>query len=121
MPFKHDLHISRKDRKHMVGNVYFMMYGYCLLSPIVGMITRFNISQEIFSIHMLAALKLSLKHRRKHVLFCCNGRKHRCKHDSDSVPSSFDTREHFAYNIASFTGIVINCSVSFSYNDPSNH
>ena len=28
---KPGLHISRKDRKHMVGNVYFKMYGYGLL------------------------------------------------------------------------------------------
>ena len=54
--------------------------------------------------------------------YSCNGRKHRCKHVSDSVPSSFDTREHFDYNIASLTGIVvINCSVSSSCNDRSNH
>ena len=32
------------------------------------MVTRFDISQEIFSIDMLTALKSSLKHRRKHVL-----------------------------------------------------
>ena len=32
------------------------------------MVTSFDISQEIFSIDMLAALKSSLKHRRKHVL-----------------------------------------------------
>ena len=50
-----------------------------------------------------------------------NSRKHRCKHVSDSVPSSFDTREHFDYNIASLTGIVFNCSVSSSCNDRSNH
>ena len=50
-----------------------------------------------------------------------NGRKHHRKHVADSVPSSFDTREHFDYNIASFTGIVINCSVSSSCNDHSNH
>ena len=31
---------------------------------------KFDISQEIFSIDMLAALKSSLKHRRKHVLRC---------------------------------------------------
>ena len=53
--------------------------------------------------------------------YSCNGRKHRCKHVSDSVPSSFDTREHFDYNIASLTGIVINCSVCSSCNDGSNH
>ena len=53
--------------------------------------------------------------------YSCNGRKHRCKHVSDSVPNSSDTREHFDYNIASLTGIVINCSVSSSCNDRSNH
>ena len=36
-----------------------------------------------------------------------------------TVPSNFDTREHI--NIASFAGIVINCSVSSSCNDRSNH
>ena len=53
--------------------------------------------------------------------YSCNGRKHRRKHVFESVPSSSDTREHFDYNIASFTGIVINCSVSSSCNDRSNH
>ena len=54
--------------------------------------------------------------------YSCNGRNHRCKHVSDSsVPSSFDTCEHFDYNIASLTGIIINCSVSSSCNDRSNH
>ena len=47
--------------------------------------------------------------------------KHRCKHVFDSVPSTFDTLEHFDYDIASLTGIVINCSVSSSWNDCSNH
>ena len=32
------------------------------------MVTNFDISQEIFSIDVLRALKSSLKHRRKHVL-----------------------------------------------------
>ena len=32
------------------------------------MVTSFHISQEIFSVDMLTALKSSLKHRRKHVL-----------------------------------------------------
>ena len=32
------------------------------------MVTNFDISQEIFSVDMLAALKSSLKRRRKHVL-----------------------------------------------------
>ena len=53
--------------------------------------------------------------------YSCNGRKHLCKHVSDSVPSSFDTREHFDYNIARFTSIANNCSVSFGCNDRSNH
>ena len=43
--------------------------------------------------------------------YSCNGRKHRCKHVSDSVPSNFDTREHFDYIISSFIGTVVNCSV----------
>ena len=49
--------------------------------------------------------------------YSCNDHEHRCKDVSDSVPSSFDIREHFDYNIASFTGIVINCSVSSSCNN----
>ena len=40
---------------------------------------------------------------------------------TDFVPSSFDTRDHFDYNIASLIGIVINCSVSSNCNDHSNH
>ena len=32
METKPGLRISRKDCKHMVGNVYFKMYGYGLLS-----------------------------------------------------------------------------------------
>ena len=38
-----------------------------------------------------------------------------------SVPSNFDAPEHFDYNIASFTSIVINCSVSCSCSDRSHH
>ena len=33
---KPGLHISRKDRKYMVGNVYFKMYRYGLLSLSLG-------------------------------------------------------------------------------------
>ena len=53
------------------------------------MVTSFDISQEIFSVYMLTALKSSLKHRRKHVLrslqlygdqalrrISCHGRNH---------------------------------------------
>ena len=53
--------------------------------------------------------------------YSCNGRKHRLKHVSDSVLSISDTCEHFDYNIASLTGIVMNCSVSSSCNDRTNH
>ena len=53
--------------------------------------------------------------------YSCNGGKDRCKHVSDSAPSSFDARQHFDYNAANLTGIVINCSVSSSCNDRSNH
>ena len=53
--------------------------------------------------------------------YSCNGRKHRLKHVSDSVSNSSDTREPFDYNIASLTGVVINCSVSSSSNDRANH
>ena len=53
--------------------------------------------------------------------YSCNGRKHRCKHVSDAVSSSSDKREHFDYNIASLAGTVINCSVSSSCNDRSDH
>ena len=62
---KPGLHVSSKDRKHMVGNVYFKIYGYGLL---FGMIASFEISQETFSIDILTASKSSLKHRHKHVL-----------------------------------------------------
>ena len=54
-------------------------------------------------------------------LYSCNGHKHHCKHVSGSVPSSFATRERFDYNIASLTGIVINCSVFSSCSYRSNH
>ena len=46
-----------------------------------------------------------------HITDNCKGCKHHCEHVSDSVPSNFDTREHFDYNITSFNDIVINCSV----------
>ena len=53
--------------------------------------------------------------------YSCNGRKHLCKHVSGSVPSSFDTREHFDHKIASLTNIAVNCAVSSSCNDRINH
>ena len=65
---KPGLHISRKDRKHMVANMYFKLYRYDLVL-ILEMITICDISQETYSINILTALKSSLKHRRKHVLW----------------------------------------------------
>ena len=43
--------------------------------------------------------------------YSCNANKHSCEHVSDSVPSSFDTREHFDYNITSLTS----CNQLFSF------
>ena len=53
--------------------------------------------------------------------YSCNDRKHSHKHVANSVPSNFDTSEHFDYNIASFTSIIINFSASSSCNDRSHH
>ena len=47
--------------------------------------------------------------------------KHHWKYVSDSVQTTFDTGQHFDYNIASFTSTVINCSVFSSCNDDSDH
>ena len=53
----------------MVANMYFKLYRYGLDSKSLLTVTSFDISKEIFSIDMLtAALKSSLKHRRKHIL-----------------------------------------------------
>ena len=46
--------------------------------------------------------------------YSCN---YRHKRVPNSVPSNFGTNKHFDYNIASFTSVVINCSVSSSCND----
>ena len=56
--------LSRKDRKHMVANTFFVCFGL----HIVVMIAGIHISQEIFAIDVLTALKSSLEQRRKHVL-----------------------------------------------------
>ena len=53
--------------------------------------------------------------------YSCNDCKHRRKHVPNSVPSNFDVCGHFDCNIASFTSIVINGSVSSSCNDRSHH
>ena len=57
---KPGLHKSCKDRKHMVANTFSL--------HIVVMITGIHISQEIFAIDVLTALKSSLEQRLKHVL-----------------------------------------------------
>ena len=51
----------------------------------------------------------------------CNDRKDPHRYIPNSVPSNFDTDEHFDYNIPSFTSIAINCSVSSSCTDRSHH
>ena len=48
----------------------------------------------------------------------CSDRNFRHKYVSNSVPSNFDTRKHFDYNIASLTSIVINYSVSSTCHHP---
>ena len=91
-----------------------------------------NLSKEIFAIDTWGAVICSLGHGRKHMLTILptvwrpglmetRPKRPGPRDVSDSVSSSFDTREHFDYNIASLTGIVINCSVSSSCNDRSNH
>ena len=77
-----------------------------------------QLTTQLINCHILSCIIICSK---AWSLYCCNGRKHRRKHVSDSVPSSSDTREHFDYNMAILTGIVINCSVSSSCSDCSNH
>ena len=60
--------ISRKDRNHMVANTFLKVLHVCLGLHIIVMIAGFHISQEIYAIDVLTALKSSLKQRRKHVL-----------------------------------------------------
>ena len=65
---KPGFHISRKDRKHTVTNMYFKLYRYDLVFKCCNGGHSFDSSQQMFSIDLLRALKSSLKHRRKHVL-----------------------------------------------------
>ena len=60
--------MGRKDRKHMVGNVYFKMYGYGLLSLSLEWSQVLILHKKTFSTDILTALKSSLKHHCKHVL-----------------------------------------------------
>ena len=53
------LHRSLKDRKHMFAN-RFLNFHLCLSLHIFVMIAGIHISQEIFAIDMLTALKSSL-------------------------------------------------------------
>ena len=70
---KPGLHVSCcKDGKHTVANMFFKLFTYAFVFDlhIVVMITcsSIHISQEIFAIDVLTALKSSLEQRRKHVL-----------------------------------------------------
>ena len=65
---KPGLHISRKDRKHRLENMFFKAFQLWLGLCMVVMITGIDLLQEIIAIDMLRILKSSLKHRRKHVL-----------------------------------------------------
>ena len=68
------LHLSCKDGKHTVATTFFKLFMcafvFGLHIPIVVMITcnSIHISQEIFVIDVLTALKSSLEQRMKHVL-----------------------------------------------------
>ena len=64
---KPGLNISRKDRKHLFTNMFFKLSSWLGLH-IVAMITSIDISQEIFAVDILKALKSYLKHHRKHAL-----------------------------------------------------
>ena len=53
----------------MVANTFIKLFAYALLGlHMVVMIASIHISQEIFTIDVLTALKSSLNRRRKHVL-----------------------------------------------------
>ena len=57
---KPGLHISRKDRKHIVANT-FLSFSCCCGLHMVAMIAGIDISQEIFAIDVLTALKSSFE------------------------------------------------------------
>ena len=69
---KPGLDVSCKDGKHMVANTFFKLFTYAFVFGIhiVAMITcnSIHISQEIFAIDVLTALKSSLEQCQKHVL-----------------------------------------------------
>ena len=57
---KAGLHISRKDRKRRLENMFLSFPAIWLCLYIVEMITGIDLSQQIFAIDMLTALKSSL-------------------------------------------------------------
>ena len=63
MTLKPSLHVSRKDR-----NIDLRTSQLWLALHVVVMNVNIDLSQEIFAIDMLRALKSSLKQRHKHVL-----------------------------------------------------
>ena len=67
--FKSGLHISRKDRKQMVANQFSKLFRISRLHTVV-MIAGIHISQKIFAIDVLIALKSSFfeQRRKPHVL-----------------------------------------------------
>ena len=69
---KPGLHVSCKNGKHTVANMFLKLFTYAFVFGlhIVVMITcnSIHISQEMFAIDVLTALKSSLEQRRKHVL-----------------------------------------------------
>ena len=56
------------DDKHMFTNRFFSAFHVCFALYVVPMIAGIHISQEIFAIDMLTALKPSQEHDRKHVV-----------------------------------------------------
>ena len=65
---KSGLHINRKARKHMFESMFFLAVQAWLGRHIIVMIPSIDVSQEIFAVDILVAVKYSWKHRCKHVL-----------------------------------------------------
>ena len=63
---KNGLHMSRKGRKQVFANMFFNCPDMAW-SP-YRCNDHIDLSQEIFAIDMLTALKSSLEHRRKHLM-----------------------------------------------------
>ena len=65
---KPDLHINRKDCKHMFASPFLDCLSMAWSPYIAVMITSGDLSQEIFATDMLTALKFSLENSCKRVL-----------------------------------------------------